>query len=376
MSDEKKSRTFAEDDFDMPEMDEQFLKDMEMDLAAETEEFDLDFDSNPFEPDEACYESDEDQIPGKNDMSAVSLFSEDVAGLETLDAPTERMLALDMHVGQRAMTELENNKELSAKQIKALNAEVKRGEEARKKLIESQLGMVLVIAKKMFDGRVPLADMVQEGNLGLIQAVNRYDPDKGARLATYATKYITYNIRHLLRDESMGLIKIPLHLSDKKRRVDRFKNDYRVANGGNYPTREEIAKHTNMSMRSLSSLDKIPTNFVSINSGVRQTNSNKDLEGVTYEDILGAEDDGFAEMLNILERGDMRRELKNVMSGLPLNQIVMLSLRFGTEDGIPRKMKEIGMELGGVTKQRINYIEKQAMARVRRSNIDYLREYI
>ena len=72
----------------------------------------------------------------------------------------------------------------------------------------------------------------------------------------------------------------------------------------------------------------------------------------------------------------MRRELKNVMSGLPLNQIVMLSLRFGTEDGIPRKMKEIGMELGGVTKQRINYIEKQAMARVRRSNIDYLREYI
>lgn len=319
-----------------------------------------------FEPMDLCLDSEENG----QDLDPVDLYMNDIAGIEAMDAETERKLAREVQAGIRAGKMLEEGREPDAGQRACLYAEIEKGERARTRLIESQLRMVVNVAKMLSDGRAPLADMIQEGNIGLLQAINRFDPDKGFRLSTYAGKYVVYQIKHFIRSESNGVIHIPMGVLSAKERVLKYADQYRMMNKGESPSEQETAYSVRLPIRTVRLLETIPSFQKSIFEGPASIRSvDPDLK-LHYIDIVARKrgDEEVPEPFELIERSDLREQLHRSLGGLPLDHSVVLRLRYGLEDGVPRTLEEVGRELRGVSRQRIFRIEKAAMEKLRRSD--------
>ena len=302
-----------------------------------------------------------ERVPG-----SLTLYTHDIKDLDVYDAETEKRLAYELRAGREAMDALEKETEIESDRLEKLLADVEMGEKARDCLIESQVKSVFIFAKQMYDGRAPLEDMVQQGNLGLIRAVDLFDPDKGFRLSTFATKHIKYNIRHFLQKEQLGLIRVPQVLAEGKWKIDAYTSHHKLLNGGAAPSQEQIAKHTGLPTKTVKAIEALPNEFVSIQSGIFAGYTKKDEGKLTYEDTLQDEDvDLFMDTVNSFEQKKMRSDLKRSLHNLPIRDTVILALSFGTEDGIPRSLQDIGDELGGLTRQRVSAIQQKAMERIR-----------
>ena len=237
----------------------------------------------------------------------------------------------------------------------ALARRAERGDEAaRSKLIESNLRLVISIARRHVGRGMPLLDLIQEGNLGLMRAVDKFDYRRGFRFSTYATWWIRQAVTRALADQSRT-IRVPVHMADKLQTSIRVQRML-VQEKGREPTVEEIASEMGVSvtrMREIQGMGKEPASLQ------QQVGEEGDSQlGDFVEDTLAAAP--AQEVADVVRR----EEILAVLHGLTHRERRVLCLRFGLDDGRPRTLEEVG-EVFGVTRERIRQIESRTLARLR-----------
>ena len=226
-------------------------------------------------------------------------------------------------------------------------------EEAKKRLIESNLRLVMAITRNYTRANVPLLDLIQEGNLGLIRAVEKFDYKLGYKLSTYATWWIRQAITRALADQGRT-IRLPVHVADQVRRLLRARRQ--LAQKLNHePTLAELAKETQQSEERVRELLELVENPVSLETPVGDGES---LYGDLIEDVHSlAPHEQSAEQARA-------RELAGALDNLNPRMRRVLALRFGLDGELPQTLEEVGTQLG-ITRERVRQLETRALRELR-----------
>ena len=226
-------------------------------------------------------------------------------------------------------------------------------EEAKRRLIESNLRLVMAITRNYTKANVPLLDLIQEGNLGLIRAVEKFDYRLGYKLSTYATWWIRQAITRALADQGRT-IRLPVHVADQVRRLLRARRQL-AQKLNREPTLAELARESQQSEERVRELLELVENPVSLETPVGDGES---LYGDLIEDVHSlAPHEQTAEHA----RG---RELAGALEQLNPRMRRVLSLRFGLDGGVPKTLEEVGSELG-ITRERVRQLETRALRELR-----------
>ncbi|WP_017602448.1 RNA polymerase sigma factor [Nocardiopsis alkaliphila] len=300
----------------------------------------------------------DDQSPAMGD--SVHTYLKAIGRRQLLTAEQEVDLAKRVEAGLYAEYrlgqhgEIDGSVEMAEAEREELEWVAEDGRKAKSHMLEANLRLVVSVAKKYSDRGMSLLDVVQEGNLGLIRAVEKFDYTKGFKFSTYAMWWIRQAIQRGFAD-SARTIRLPVHVLELLSKVSRLERDMHQALGRE-PTPEELALE----------LDKTPTQIEELLRVTRQPISLDSTIGEDGETRIGdlIEDVDASEASEVVDRQLMADQLRNALSDLEPREATIMSLRFGLMDGRPRTLDEIGKHLG-LTRERIRQLEKQSLAKLR-----------
>ncbi len=272
--------------------------------------------------------------------------------LEDLSVPEG--INIDDHV-KMYLKEIGKVNLLTAEEETALAKRMSEGdEEAKKKLAEANLRLVVSIAKRYVGRGMLFLDLIQEGNLGLIRAVDKFDYTKGYKFSTYATWWIRQAITRAIADQART-IRIPVHMVETINKLVRVQRQL-VQELGREPSHEELAKGLNMSVEKVREISKISQEPVSLETPIGEEEDSH-LGDFIKDDDAPAPDDSASYVL-------LKEQLDDVLQTLTKRESKVLQLRFGLIDGTPHTLEEVGREFK-VTRERIRQIEAKALRKLR-----------
>ena len=299
--------------------------------------------------------NDDGESSGGEDLDLI-LQDSNIAKELTINDPVRMYLK---EIGKISLLSLEEETELSAR--------VAQGdEEAKNLLAESNLRLVVSIAKRYVGRGMLFLDLIQEGNMGLIKAVEKFDYNKGFKFSTYATWWIRQAITRAIADQART-IRIPVHMVETINKLIRTSRQLLQQNGRE-PTPEEIAKEMEMSVEKVMEIQKIAQDPVSLETPIGEEDDSHLGDFIQDEDSPAPQDSAAHTLL--------REQLEEVMDTLTPREAMVLKLRFGLEDGKARTLEEVGKQFD-VTRERIRQIEAKALRKLRHpSRSKKLRDYM
>lgn len=343
--------------------------------------------SNDDDVDDDIILDDEDEVEvEKIDLSVpegvsvedpVCMYLKEIGKVPLLSADEEIELAQNMEDGAVATEKInvlkgrldgasEEEKAEIKEEIKTLQRDVDKGADAKKRLAEANLRLVVSIAKRYVGRGMLFLDLIQEGNLGLIKAVEKFDYKKGYKFSTYATWWIRQAITRAIADQART-IRIPVHMVETINKLIRVSRQL-LQELGREPSPEEIAKEMNMPVERVREILKISQEPVSLETPIGEEEDSH-LGDFIKDDNVPVPADAAAFTL-------LKEQLEEVLGTLTEREQKVLTLRFGLEDGRARTLEEVGKEFN-VTRERIRQIEAKALRKLRHpSRSRKLKDYL
>jgi RNA polymerase sigma factor (sigma-70 family) len=292
--------------------------------------------------------------------SAVDTYVNEIGRYPLLSAQEETELAGQYERGRAAERRLESRAR-NAQDRPELEIVVMRGQRARQRLIECNLRLVLHLIQHYRDCGLPFGDLVQEGNIGLIKAVERYDPQRGVRFATYAGWWIKQTVLRAVADQGQA-IRLPPAVRDELRRLQRTAARLE-ARLGRAPTCHQVAEELGISEQRAQQLRCWDHTFLSLEAPVSDGRDTRLADLIPDRDAPSLEE--------LIERRQLRERLSNAMDAhLGLRDRTLLRLRFGLDGSQSRTLKQVARALG-VTRERARQVEKRALKQLRRAGVLY-----
>ncbi len=300
----------------------------------------------------------------------VRMYLKEIGKVSLLTAAEEIDLAMKIEAGVAATEELEKAEEegieLERRERRRLTRVEQVGLDAKQQLIEANLRLVVSIAKRYVGRGMLFLDLIQEGNLGLIRAVEKFDYTKGFKFSTYATWWIRQAITRAIADQART-IRIPVHMVETINKLVRIQRQL-LQSLGREPTPEEIAEEMGLTPERVREIQKISQEPVSLETPIGEE------EDSQLGDFI--EDDAAVVPPDAASFSMLQEQLAKTLEGLAERERKVISLRFGLEDGHPRTLEEVGREFG-VTRERIRQIESKTLAKLRHpSRSQKLKDYL
>ncbi|HJP76683.1 MAG TPA: sigma-70 family RNA polymerase sigma factor [Pseudonocardiaceae bacterium] len=295
----------------------------------------------------------------------VRVYLNGIGKTALLTAEQEVELAKRIEAGVFAQHMLETGTKLSPKRRSELAALVRDGGRAKNHLLEANLRLVVSLAKRYTGRGMPLLDLIQEGNLGLIRAVEKFDYAKGYKFSTYATWWIRQAITRGMADQSRT-IRLPVHLVEQVNKLARIKRDLHQQLGRE-ATHEELGKEVGLTAEKVADLLDHARDPVSLDMPV----------GAEEDAPLGdfIEDSEAADAESAVISGLLQDDLRRVLATLDEREQAVIRLRYGLEDGQPRTLDQIGKRFG-LSRERVRQIEREVMGKLRQGErAERLRAY-
>lgn len=292
--------------------------------------------------------------PSEPVEDSVQVYLREIGQVSLLSAAEEVELAQEIIRGSSARERLDNEQFRSALERLALEREVIRGEDARRRLIQANLRLVVSIAKKYLGSPLSFMDLVQEGNIGLMRAVEKFDYLKGHRFSTYATWWIRQAITRAIAEQSR-LIRIPVHMSDAIGQMRRATRQLEQTLA-RQPLPEEIADVLGVTPRKVQRLLQASTQPISLEQPLGDES-----EGNVGELVA---DDESTTPIEIATQRMLQQELHMALMALPERERKILAMRYGLDDGRRHTLEEVGIAFG-ITRERTRQIEADALRHLR-----------
>lgn len=295
---------------------------------------------------------------GINIDDHVKMYLKEIGKVNLLSPEEEMSLAKRMVIGEEAkqklQDKLEQGKKISDREQKKADELIADGEKAKKSLAEANLRLVVSIAKRYVGRGMLFLDLIQEGNLGLIKAVDKFDYTKGYKFSTYATWWIRQAITRAIADQART-IRIPVHMVETINKLVRVSRQL-VQELGREPTPEELARELNMPVEKVREISKISQEPVSLETPIGEEEDSH-LGDFIPDDDAPAPSEAASFVL-------LKEQLGDVLKTLTPREAKVLRLRFGLDDGRARTLEEVGKEFE-VTRERIRQIEAKALRKLR-----------
>lgn len=329
--------------------------------SADSEEFDLDANEEPnLSEVEEIDISTFDQLPASVKVDdPVRMYLKEIGNIQLLNIDEETKLAKDVVDGREAKEKLDKIEEddqntVSAEDYEALLDLVEVAEIAKDKLVNANLRLVVSIAKRYLGRGLQFLDLIQEGNMGLIKAVDKFDHHKGFKFSTYATWWIRQAITRAVADQART-IRIPVHMVETINKLVRVQRQL-VQELSREPSPEEVAARMEISVEKVQQIQKIAQEPISLESPVGEE------EDSSLGDFIS--DPHALDPYEYTAKMKLREELDSVLASLTPREERVLRLRFGLDDGRPRTLEEVGKEFS-VTRERIRQIEAKALRKLK-----------
>jgi RNA polymerase primary sigma factor len=296
---------------------------------------------------------------------SISLYLKEIGRVPLLTAEEEVMLAKRMERGEIARKQMAAGVDDSVSQEQYL-WEIRDGERAQEHLIKANSRLVVSVAKKYVGRGVPFLDLIQEGNIGLIRAVNKFDYTRGYKFSTYATWWIRQAVTRAIADQGRT-IRVPVHMYEQINRLTRASRQL-VQELGRDPTTEEIAEVLDVPARKVEQIIRVSQRPLSLEMPVGEEEDSYLGDFIEDEDAQSPTDAASQQLL--------REVIDEIFASLTPREVRILQLRFGLVDGYSYTLEEVGRKFG-VTRERIRQIEAQALGRLRHpSRSRKLRDYL
>ena len=316
--------------------------------------------------------SEEDDAPAQTVMTAgatadpVKDYLKQIGRVALLNAELEVELATRVEVGLFAEAKLKNEKKIEKKLKRELEWLVEDGKRAKNHLLEANLRLVVSLAKRYTGRGMLFLDLIQEGNLGLIRAVEKFDYTKGYKFSTYATWWIRQAITRAMADQART-IRIPVHMVEVINKLARVQRQM-LQDLGREPTPEELAKELDMTPEKVVEVQKYGREPISLHTPLGEEGDSE------FGDLI--EDSEAVVPADAVSFTLLQEQLHSVLDTLSEREAGVVAMRFGLTDGQPKTLDEIG-KVYGVTRERIRQIESKTMSKLRHpSRSQVLRDYL
>jgi RNA polymerase primary sigma factor len=283
----------------------------------------------------------------------IGLYLKEIGRVPLLTAEEEVALAKRMEVGKIAQEKLDGDGVNTAERVELMKAVVD-GLSAREHLIRANSRLVISVAKKYIGRGVPFLDLIQEGNIGLIRAANKFNYQLGNKFSTYATWWIRQAVTRAIADQSRT-IRVPVHMGDQINKL--LRTAHRLTQElGREPTSEELAGALDIPTRKAEEMLRVARRPLSLEMPTDDEGESELGDFIEDEDSLAPDEEVTSSML--------REVLRYILQDLPPREVRILQLRYGLVDGETYTLEEVGKKLG-VTRERVRQIESQALSRLR-----------